>query len=382
MFCKYDKKPKVIMFVVNPAVFFLSHRLPIALQAKKCGYEVHIATPFGSEVQTIKDHGFVHHAIPFTRKGQNLIIELKVIIKLIRLFVHIKPDLLHLVSIKPILYGGIAARISGVKKVVCAVTGLGTVFLGNTLKSKLRRWLVLEMYRAALKQNSLAVIFQNHDDSKILLTAKVVGEYQVHIIRGSGVLLADYPHIPEPKKKYIIVMVSRLLEEKGVLDFEKAARILLKRGLNVEMRLIGSVDSGNPSSIDQNLLDQWALEGNIQLLGYCDDIAIQYANSNIACLPSYREGLPKSLIEAAACGRPVVTTDVPGCRDAIIPEKTGILVPVNNAKAIADAIQILIENPVLRRKMGDAGRSFAEEFFGIDKIVKQHLAIYEQLLEN
>ncbi len=176
-------------------------------------------------------------------------------------------------------------------------------------------------------------------------------------------------------------MAARLLKDKGVLEFVNAARLLKQRGLSVEMRLIGSPDPGNPTSVTQQELDQWAAEGAVELLGYRKDIAAQYAAANIICLPSYREGLPKSLVEAAACGRAVVTTDVPGCRDAITPDVTGLLVPVKDAVALADAIQALIEDPELRNKMGLAGRVLAVEAFAIEKIVEQHMDIYQELLE-
>jgi len=179
----------------------------------------------------------------------------------------------------------------------------------------------------------------------------------------------------------VVVMAARLLKDKGVFEFVEAARLLLRRGILVEMRLIGSPDLGNPTSVTQQVLDQWGNEGQVDLLGYRKDIAAQYAAANIVCLPSYREGLPKSLVEAAACGRAIVTTDVPGCRDAITPDVTGLLVPVKDSVALADAIQVLIEEPELRKKMGHAGRSLAEDAFAIEKIVEQHMCIYQELLE-
>lgn len=178
-----------------------------------------------------------------------------------------------------------------------------------------------------------------------------------------------------------MVMAARLLRDKGVGEFVEAARLLLRRGILVEMRLIGSLDLGNPTSVTQQELDQWENEGQVDLLGYRKDIAAQYAEANIVCLPSYREGLPKGLVEAAACGRAIVTTDVPGCRDAITPDVTALLVPVKDALALANALQRLIEDPELRNNMGQSGRTLAEEAFAIEKIVKQHMEIYKELLE-
>jgi len=280
-----------------------------------------------------------------------------------------------------VLYGGIAARLAGIKSVVSAVSGLGTVFLADSYVARIRRGLVTHLYRAAFKQKRLAVIFQNPDDRDAFLGLKALKLEQVRIIRGSGVSLVDYPCVPEPEGKTVVVMAARLLKDKGVFEFVEAAQLLQGRGLSVEMRLIGSPDPGNPTSVTRQELDQWAAEGQVELLGYRNDIAAQYAAANIVCLPSYREGLPKSLVEAAACGRAVVTTDVPGCRDAITPEVTGLLVPVKDAVGLANAIQVLIEDPELRKKMGRAGTSLAEEAFAIEKIVEQHMDIYQELLE-
>jgi len=379
--CTLIHQSKTIMFVVNAPEFFLSHRLPLAISAKSAGYEVHVATASSPDVESIRAQGFTHHIIPFARSGQNPLSELKTLLQLIRLFRHIKPDLVHLITIKPVLYGGIAARIAGVRSVVSAVSGLGTVFLADSTSAKLRRWFVTRLYTAAFRQKRLAVIFQNPDDRDTLTSLGALQPTQARMIRGSGVSLADYPFVPEPAGIYVVVMAARLLRDKGVLEFVEAARLLKQRGVKVQMRLIGSPDPGNPTSVKQQVIAQWEQEDCIQLLGFRNDIANQYAAANIVCLPSYREGLPKSLVEAAACGRAVVTTDVPGCRDAITPDVTGLLVPVKDATSLADAIQKLIEKPELRKQMGQAGRALAEEAFAIEKIVDQHMNIYQELLE-
>ncbi len=371
-----------ILYVVNTAEFFLSHRFPIALAAKSAGYEVHIATSAGHGVKSIKSYGFKHHAVDFARSGQNPIIELKALIQLVHLFYKIKPDIVHLVTIKPVIYGGIVAQICGVKSVVAAVSGLGTVFVSESFWAKFRAWFVTKLYKTAFLHKRLIVIFQNPDDSQDLITNGCVKPEQTRLIRGSGVSLADYPFVPEPEGKTVVVMAARLLKDKGINEFVQAAHILRQRGVDVEMRLIGSKDLGNPTTVTEFELEYWKTQGVIKLLGFRGDIASQYAAANIVCLPSYREGLPKSLVEAAACGRAVVTTDVPGCRDAILPNITGLLVPVKNALALADAIQKLTQNSDLRNKMGKAGRKLAEEAFAIEKIVTKHLEIYEALKSN
>lgn len=373
---------KKILFVVNNPDFFCSHRLPIAVKAKSDGFDVHVASSKGLGVEQIEHMGLVHHEVDFSRSGQNPIKELVTTWQLIILFLRLKPDLVHLVTIKPVLYGGMATRIMRVKAVVAAVSGLGTVFIAQSTVARIRLWLVKILYKIAFGHKNLTVIFQNPSDRNTLISANILQEKQASIIRGSGVDLSDYPYLPEPNGTAVVVMAARLLRDKGVFEFVEAAKILKKRQVSVIMRLIGSPDLGNPSSITEQELENWKEEGYVDVLGYQADIAKLYSEANVVCLPSYREGLPKSLVEAAACGRAVVTTDVPGCRDAIANTITGVLVPVKDAVALADAIEKLIENIGLRHTMGVAGRQLAEEAFDINIIVKQHLDIYEVLLSN
>lgn len=373
---------KKILFISNTLEFFLSHRLPLAVAAKSAGYEVHIAAA-NATANDLQAQGFKYHVLPFSRSGQNPFYEIKTLIKLFTLFNRVKPNLVHLITIKPVLYGGIIARLTSIKSVVAAVSGLGTVFVSeNSTVAQLRRWIVTCLYRFAFRHENISVIFQNPNDSEILLNLGVVNISQVRMIRGSGVNLTHYSYLPEPNGRPIVVMAARLLKDKGVLEFVQSARLLRARGVDVEIRLIGSPDPGNPTSVTQQEIETWVKDGTVQWLGYRQDIAEQYAAANIVCLPSYREGLPKSLIEAAACGRAVVTTDVPGCRDAITPNVTGILIPVKNPKALADAIQLLLENAKQRQNMGIAGRKLAEESFTIEKVVQKHMDIYEDMLRN
>jgi len=370
-----------VLFVVNTPEFFISHRSIIAKAALLHGYEVHVGSADGVAVSDIRALGCVHHSIGFARSGQNPLGELRTLVQLIKLFRDLKPDLVHLITIKPVIYGGLAARLANVGSVVAAVSGLGTVFLARTRWGRLRRSLVQMLYRQAFEHVRLAVIFQNPDDRDTLLDAGALRLDQVRMIRGSGVELDRYPVVPEPKgERTVVVMASRLLKDKGVEEFVEAARILKSRGIPVAMRLLGDRDPGNPTSMSQAILDSWRQEGVVELPGYSADIAAEYGKANIVCLPSYREGLPKALVEAAACGRAVVTTDVPGCRDAIEADKTGLLVPVKDAQALAVAIQKLVENADMRAGMGREGRKLAEQAFSAQTIVAQHLDIYRELL--
>lgn len=368
-----------LLFVVNNPAFFLSHRLPLALAAQRAGYDVHVATMDGDSVTRIQALGLTHHVIPMTRSGNNPIQELQTVWALYRLFRRIRPDVVHLVTIKPVLYGGVAARLARVPGTVSAVSGLGFVFVAKGMKATLVRQVVKLLYRFALGHPNSRVVFQNGSDRDVLRGLGVVRDAQVVMIRGSGVNLSDYAAVSEPAPPVVALMVARLLRDKGVMEFVEAARLLRQKGANVRMQLVGSIDAGNPASFTQADVQAWQQEGIIEALGERSDIAELYATSHMAVLPSYREGLPRSLIEAAACSRAVVTTDVPGCRDAIEPDVTGLLVPSHDARALADAIGRLADDEALRQRMGTAGRELAEREFDIDDVCRKHVEIYRAL---
>lgn len=371
---------RCLLFVVNNPAFFMSHRVPVAVAAQRAGYDVHVATMDGPAVADIQALGMTHHPIPMTRSGKHPLQELGTLLALIRLFRRLRPAVVHLVTIKPVLYGGIAARLTRVPGMVAAISGLGFVFLSNSLKMRLVRSVVARLYRIALGHPNSRVIFQNANDRDLLKSLGAVRDDQVVIIRGAGVDLDAYRPSPEPPAPPVIVtMVARLLRDKGVQEFVQAARLLRERGVPVTMQLVGGVDAGNPTSATQDDVEAWRNEGCVQALGERSDVAALYSASHIAVLPSYREGLPKSLIEAAACARAVVTTDVPGCRDAIEPGVTGLLVPVRDASALADAIARLAADAALRQAMGVAGRALAEREFDINQVARIHVAVYDAL---
>ncbi|MCQ6258016.1 glycosyltransferase family 4 protein [Pseudomonas sp. Q11] len=371
--------PTFLMIVNDPA-FFISHRLAVAEGARKAGYRVHVATMDGGAVRAIEDNGFVHHILPLTRSGRNPFRELAALFSVWRLLWRIRPNLLHLVTIKPVVYGGIAARLAPVGGVVAAVSGLGFVFLVRGFKASLLRKMIGFFYWLALGKKNLRVIFQNSDDRELLISLGVLDPAKAELIRGSGVDMSLYSFRPEPHTSSpVVCLAARLLRDKGVLEFVEAARILQERGVKARFQLIGAIDPGNPATITEAEIAAWRDEGLIEILGYRNDISALFAEAHVVTLPSYREGLPKVLVEAAASGRAVVTTDVPGCRDAIDPNVTGLLVPVCNAVALADGLQLLIDDASLRQRMGAAGRALAESEFNLEKIVQQHLKIYSKL---
>lgn len=371
-----------LLIVVNNPAFFLSHRLPIALAAKQAGYDVHVATMHGPSVPEIVGHGLTHHIIPLSRSGKNPMQELHSIYALWRLFRRLQPDIVHAVTIKPVLYGGIAARLARVPAFVAAVSGLGYLFTRHSGRFDVVRTAAITLYKLALGHANSRVIFQNGNDLAVLRDAGVVRNRQAVLVRGSGVDLNKFRAVPEPHDTLTVVMASRLLRDKGVVEFVGAARQVATQRPNVRWVLAGSIDLGNPASLTEAELAAWRQEGIVQCVGEQHDIASLYAESSMVVLPSYREGLPKSLIEAAACARAVVTTDVPGCRDAITPDVTGLLVPARDANALADAILCLIDDAGLRQRMGQAGRQLAEREFDIRQVQQAHLDVYASLLEH
>ncbi|WP_031274408.1 MULTISPECIES: glycosyltransferase family 4 protein [Pelistega] len=366
---------KKILFIVNNPAFFLSHRVKIALAAKQQGYQVEIATMDGESVAKIKQLGFTHYPIEMSRSGTNPLSELKTIIGLYRLLKKVKPDLVHLVTIKPVLYGGIAARLARIPSVVYAISGLGYIFTRQRKGLDILKLVVSRLYQFALGHKHSRTIFQNRDDQQLLTGIGAVTPTQVVLIRGAGVDMKEFRYTPEPNEPITITMAARLLKDKGVFEFVEAAKLDTQK--QFVWQLAGSIDEGNPASLTEE--EYQAIGKYVTLLGEVNDIATLYAKSHIIVLPSYREGIPKSLLEAAAAGRPIVTTDVPGCRDTITPNKSGLLVPVKDGEAIFKAVQQLADNPELRQSMGKEGRALAEQEFAMPIIIEKHLEVYRAL---
>ncbi len=371
---------RTLMFVVNVDWFFLSHRLPIALEAMRQGYQVHIATGLTDKLDELQRNGLVVHPLALDRSSAGLGNAWRTMVQLWQIFRAVRPDVVHLVTIKPVLLGGLAARLAGVPAVVAAVSGLGFVFMARGAKAAVRRWLVGALYRVALGHRNLKVIFQNADDLRSLTKVAHLPAAKVAMIRGSGVDLARYAHVPLPGGVPVVVLAARLLADKGVLEFVQAVRLLRRRGCNARFILVGTVDTANPSSFTDAEVSAWEHDRVVEWWGHRVDMPQVLAAAQLVVLPSYREGLPKVLIEAAACGRAVVTTAVPGCRDAIDPGVTGVLVPVRNAVALANAMEALINDPLLCKIMGDAGRALAEKAFDVRQVVAAHLQIYQELI--
>lgn len=368
-----------LLIVVNVDWFFLSHRLPVALAALQRGDEVHIATTLTQGSASLEAYGFRVHALQIDRSATGPMGLLGLCLQLLRLFWRVRPDVLHLVTIKPVLLGGLVARLAPVGGVVYAISGLGHVFVAQGVWGRLRRLLVSGWYRLVLGARNMRVIFQNPDDRAALAGVATLRPEQTVLIPGSGVDLTLYPALPLPAGQPMVMMAARLLKTKGVQEFVQAAQQLKMQGVDARFCLVGDPDPDNPASVEAAQLQDWQRQGVVETLGHRAEIAALMAQATMVVLPSYREGLPKVLIEAAACGRAVVTTDVPGCRDAIEEGVTGLLVPARNAQALALAIKRLLDDRALCASMGAAGRARAERIFDVQAVVQTHLALYDAL---
>lgn len=277
-------------------------------------------------------------------------------------------------TIKPVLYGGIISKFTSINKKVFSISGLGFIFINQGFKASIVRTIIKVMYKFALSGKNSHVIVQNPDDETVVNS---ISNVETTLIRGSGVELFHYSYIREDNKNKKVVMACRLLKDKGVLEYIEAAKILKNKNLGVEFELYGDIDIDNPSSLRTEDIKNIKNDGIVKVYGFSSDIVKVFSDSNIIVLPSYREGLPKVLIEAAACGRAVVTSDVPGCRDAIEVNITGLICKVKDSSSLAEQIEKLVLNNNLRNNMGKAGRELAEKEFNINKVVEKHFQIYE-----
>ena len=373
-----------LLIIVNVDWFLYSHRLPIIIEARRKGFEVHIATKItnSSIKEKLINHGFLIHEIPFDRRGKNIFNLIKVTFLISGLIAIIKPDILHLVTMQPIIFGGISAKLFRTNAVVYSISGLGHVFLQKTFFASLRRFFVINFYKLALSNKRRVVVFQNSSDKLFLKKLCNLLDSEMILIPGSGVDINKYKYTKLPKTDPIILMASRLLITKGVREFVQAAQILKKKGIKVNFQLVGEPDVSNPTAITKRELDDWVSNGYIDYLGYRNDIHKIIPKSHIVVLPSYYpEGLPKILCEASACGRPIITTNEPGCKDAVKDGITGLLIKSRDSVDLAEAIEKLIKNREMLNNMCLEGRKNAEKFFDIKKIVDKHLNTYKYLIE-
>ncbi|MDP3238411.1 MAG: glycosyltransferase family 4 protein [Myxococcales bacterium] len=372
-----------LVFTLNNPDFLVSHRLVLVRGAMAAGYEVHAVTPPGEGVEILRRLGVETHEWKLDRKGQSVLSETRSLAALVGIYRRLVPDIVHHVTIKPVLYGSAAARLLGRSAVVNAVSGFGYVFLSKGVRAEARRRAVAAAYRVALSSPRSVVILQNDDDEADLGRLGSLSPLsEVVKIRGSGVDLNRFVPSAEPDGPPIVMLPARLLKDKGVVEFAEAARAVRAAQPAVRFVLAGGLDPGNPAAVTEGEVRSWVRDGLVEWWGHQTDMASALAQATIVCLPSYREGMPKALLEAAAVGRALITTDAPGCRDAVDGGRAGVLVPVRDAQAIAAAVSRLLEDQPERARLALAAQALAVSQFDERQVLQAHLRVYEQLLDR
>jgi len=347
----------------------------LATALKERGHEVILLSPRDEFTHLLVEAGFRWVQFPLRPRGKNVFLEPVSILFLIYFYLREKPDIVNHFTPKGVIYGSIAAKLAGVHSIFNTITGLGSVFADQS--NRKLKWLVLALYQITLMNTT--VLFQNMDDQKYFLEKKIGDPGRFFVIPGSGVDMNRFKVVPETNEKAVVLLSSRFVEEKGIRYFVEASRTLISRKVDARFVLVGRPEDDQPTSIHHTEITQWVNEGLIEWWGWHNTMEKIYPLAHIVCLPTYyMEGIPKSLIEAAACGRPLVATDVPGCREIVHYKENGFLVPTHNALALADAIEKLVMNAELRNQMGRKSREIAVAGFSMEKIVASYLAIYEK----
>ncbi len=367
---------KTLFLVVNVDWFFLSHRLPIALAAKERGYDVTIIAIDSGHSEKIKSYGLKFISIPTSRSGLNIFSELRTLLFFIKLYRSAKPDIVHHVAMKPVIYGSLAARFTGIRKVVNAFSGMGFVF---TTKNTILRSFIFFLFKIAFKNNRIRFIFQNQDDLQEVIQSGIIDLKYCYTIKGSGIDLQEFAYSPEPPTEPIIfIFPARMLLTKGVLELIEAAKIVdRKYPGRAQFILAGMIDLENKAGIPEADLLKMCSIPAIQWIGHQDNILAQLIKSHVVVLPSYREGIPKTLIEACAVGRAIITTNVPGCKEVVTHNLNGLIVEKGQVQELALAMERLILDKNLRVQMGKEGRTIAEAEFSIGSVIEKTIEIYE-----
>ena len=360
-----------ILYIINHIDWFWSHRLPLAKGAQGCGYDVHVAVTGGSNDPQLTQEQFTGHEIPFRNP-------IKIIAALYRIIQEEQPDIVHAITLKYALLAALAARKYPQTKIIHTIAGLGYLFSGEGFKPRILRLIVLPIFKLAFKNARTQLIFQNPDDMELFLKRGLANEGQCHLIRGSGVDMAAFPQTPEPKTDTpIILMPTRLIIEKGIAVFIEAAKILQSKGIKAKHQIAGGLSTTNPNAITECEMREMLDGSPVEWLGKVADMPALYQAANLIAYPSYYgEGVPKVLLEAASTGRAIITTDHAGCREAVTDGRNGLLIPIKDPQALADAIEVTLNDPKMRLRMGQESRKKAETEFAVERVVKETLALY------
>jgi glycosyltransferase involved in cell wall biosynthesis len=368
-----------LLFFVPEDKFFVSHFLARGRAAQAAGYEVVVLGREGRQADAIRADGMRFIGLPLRRDRINPVREFfRVFLQVLKVYRQERPDVLHHIAIRPILHGSLAARLLRLRGVINAPVGMGYVFSSDQLKARFLRPIVRTLLRVLLHPPGAMVVFENPDDLRANADLGTVRMDECVLIRGAGVDVAAFHPHPARSDVPVVTLAARMLRDKGVEEFAEAARMLQQRGVRARFRLAGGLDPTNPTSIPEARLRAWHDEGIVEWLGHCTDMPAVWNETDIACLPSYREGLPKALLEALACGLPVVATDVPGCRETVEPEANGLLVPARDSAALAAALERLVASPELRERFGRRSREKAVSEFADEVVVAATLDLYAE----
>lgn len=370
----------VLLYLVNEDWAFVSHRLPMARAARDAGFEVHVATNVNAKAEMIRAEGFTLHAIPFRRGGLSPLSAIETISAVRRLEREISPSLIHHSGLQCCVLGSVAALGTAIPQ-VNALTGMGFLFTSSSPTARLLKPLVAKVLGFLFGRKRSVALVQNPDDRQALRSMGIP-DRQITLIPGSGVDTDTLQSLPEPSGPITVGFAGRLLVDKGIQALVAAHRLLRKQGLDIQLLIAGEPDPANPASVSQSEAEAWGQEPGITRLGQVDDIVSLWRRSHIAALPSHREGLPKSLLEAAACGRPMIATDAPGCREICINEQTGLLVPIEDPAALAEAIVTLATSPELRARYGAAARQLAVDKMSDKAVGEATVALYRSVMNS
>ncbi len=371
---------KIVLFA-NTEWYLYNFRRSLALALRDAGHDVLLLSPDGPYGEKLRSLGLRWHPLPMDRRSLNPLREGLLFVHLWRLLRREQPEVVHSFTIKSAVYGSLAARLAGVPARVNAVAGMGYVFISDSLNARVLRPLVRTLLKLALGGRNARLVLQNPDDVALFARAGLVDESQVRMIPGSGVDCSRF--LPDPNRqvelRLRVLLPARLLWDKGLAEYVQAARVMHSQGRPIDFLLAGDPDPGNPAAVPEANVREWVMQGLVQWLGHVDDMPGLLRSVDIVALPSYREGLPKGLIEAAASGCALVTTDVPGCREVVTHNVDGLLVPVRDGNALAQAIARLQDKPALRARLADAGRRKALAQFDERIVVRETMAVYREL---
>ncbi|MBL0919596.1 MAG: glycosyltransferase family 4 protein [Hydrogenophaga sp.] len=371
-------RPKVLYFI-SVDWFFCSHFLGRAVAAKNAGYEVVVLAHVDQHREVIEACGFKLIPLRMDRRSMNPYATWLTFLQVLRVYREERPSLVHQIALKPVLLGGFAARLCGIRRVVNAIVGGGYAMTSESLRMRAFRPILRLALRLLLNPQGSKVVFENADDIGEFVRTKQVDPAAAVLIKGAGVDPALYATGERKEDPPIVLLGARLLWDKGVGEFVEAANLLRARGINARFVVAGDTDPGNRACIDHQTLERWRKAGVVELWGFCKDMPDLLSRATVACLPSYREGLPRFLLEAMAAGLPCVTTDVPGCREAVRDGDNGLLVPVRDAASLADALEKLLIDPSLRARLGGRGRDRIANEFSSELIETQTLSVYRQM---